>query len=287
MMQTTPQHPARARRHHEAGEGDGKEKGPRRPGAGHAVAFARTAVYSLVATAWFITLSVAGAWILLLPRERLRAALIFWARSELFLLRVLVGQRIEVQGRENIPEGAALVASKHQSAWETMAFLPILPRGTVILKKELLAIPLYGWYARHFGMIAVDRAAGPAALKQLAVDAQAVLDRGAQIVIFPEGTRRLVGAPPDYKPGAVFLYEKLKVPMVPAALNSGLLWPRRRFVRYPGTITVSFLPPIPPGLPRAEATRRLEEAIEAETARLVAAADPARAYVPVSSSASS
>lgn len=256
-------------------------KGRRREGAAHLVALVRTAVYSVVATSWFIVITVASAWILILPAERMRPALAFWARSDLWLLKVIVGQRMEVRGIGNVPPGASLIASKHQAAWETQALLPILPRGIIILKKELLQIPLYGWYARHYGMIPIDRSAGAAALKQLAVDAAAAMKRGAQLVIFPEGTRRPVGAPPDYKPGAIFLYEKLGVPMVPVALNSGVFWPRRRFVRYPGTVVVSFLPPIPPGLPRAEAKRRLELAVETETARLVAEADPELAYEPV------
>jgi 1-acyl-sn-glycerol-3-phosphate acyltransferase len=224
----------------------------------------------VVATVFFVFMSVAMSWVLLFPRGRPRWALDSWAAADLLILRVIVGQRTRVLGRENIPAGPALVAAKHQAAWETMALLPLLPSGRIILKKELLSIPLYGAFARHFGMIAVDRSAGAAALKQLATDAEAVLAQGAQIVIFPEGTRRTIGAPPDYKPGAIFLYDKLGVPMVPVALNSGLLWPRGRFVRYPGTVTVSFLPAIPPGIDRKVAQRRLIDAIETETARLVA-----------------
>lgn len=247
-------------------------KGPRRSGPAHAVALVRSLVYSVVATLVFILASLAMSWALLLPADRTRFAFTSWARIDLFLMRVILGQRMVVLGRENIPPGAALVASKHFAQWETVALVPLLPNGRIILKKELLSIPLYGAYARHYGMIAVDRSAGASALKQLATDSAAVLAEGAQIVIFPEGTRRPVGAPPDYKPGAVFLYERLGVPMVPVALDSGLLWPRRRFVRYPGTITVSFLPPIPPGLDRKTAQRRLVDAIETETARLVARA---------------
>ncbi|WP_108658886.1 lysophospholipid acyltransferase family protein [Acuticoccus kandeliae] len=251
------------------------EKGPRRSGAAHWIAFARTAVYSVLATSYFIIIGFAFIWIFLLPPEKMRAALKIWVLGDMWLLRVIVGQRMEVLGKENIPQGAALVAAKHQSAWETQALLPVLPKGVIILKRELLSIPLYGWYARYFGMIPVDRAAGPSALKQLAVDAKAALAEGYQIAIFPEGTRRVVGAPPDYKIGAVFLYEHLKVPMVPVALNSGVFWPRRRFVKYPGTVTMSFLPAIEPGLKRADARSRLEAAIEVETARLVALAQAA------------
>lgn len=243
-----------------------------RSGLAHAVAFARSAIYSLVSTTCFVLASALGAPILLFPADRFRWVFGAWARFDMALLRIIVGQRRVVLGRENIPAGAALVASKHQAAWETVALVPLLPRATIILKKELMRIPLYGHYARHFGMIPVDRAAGPSALKQLAADAARALADDVQIVIFPEGTRRPVGAPPNYKPGAIFLYERLGVPMVPVAVNSGVLWPRGRFARYPGTVTVSFLPPIPPGRPRAEVRAGLQAAIEAETARLVALA---------------
>ncbi|MEO1103019.1 MAG: lysophospholipid acyltransferase family protein [Pseudomonadota bacterium] len=244
-------------------------KGPRRPGLQHVVALVRSAIYSVVATTYFLVTTTLCAWVMFFPADKMRGFLLWWARGDMWLLRVICGQRVEIRGAENRPTGAALVASKHQSAWETLALIPLLPRGVIILKKELLQIPVYGWYASYYGMIPVDRSGGPSALKQLAIDAKAAIDDGFQIVIFPEGTRQLVGAPPDYKPGAIFLYERLKVPMVPVALNSGLLWPRRRFVRYPGTITVSFLPAIPPGLKRGEAKERLQTAIERETDRLI------------------
>lgn len=248
----------------------GPQKGPRRPLAQHTVALIRTAIYSATATAYFLIVTTLSLYVFFLSPERGRSALNAWAATDLWLLRVICGQRIEVLGRDNIPQGAAFVAAKHQAAWETLALVPLLPRGVIILKRELLNIPIYGWYARHFGMIPIDRGGGAATLKQLARDAEAALAKGLQIVIFPEGSRRLVGAPPDYKSGAIFLYERLGVPMVPVALNSGLLWPRRRFVRYPGTVTVSFLPAIPPGFDRREARTRLIDAIETETDRLVA-----------------
>ena len=265
--------------HAQAGNGSAP-KGRRKHGAAHWIALVRTGIYSAVATAFFIAIGIGGAWLFFLPGERVRGAMRFWTRSDLWLLRVIAGQSFEVRGAANIPTGAAIVAAKHHSAWETMALFPILPDAIIILKKELLHIPLYGWYARRGGMVSIDRKAGASALKKLAIDAGAAMEDRAQLVIFPEGTRRSVGAPPDYKPGAIFLYQSLGVPMVPVALNSGVLWPRRRFVRYPGTVIVSFLPPIPPGLPRTEAKRRLVEAVEAETARLVAEADPSQAYVP-------
>ncbi|WMS43250.1 lysophospholipid acyltransferase family protein [Acuticoccus sp. MNP-M23] len=249
-----------------------QQKLPERSGIAHAVALVRSVIYSVVATLFFIVMSILFAWVMLFPARRTRLLLQVWTQGDMLLLRIICGQKIAVLGLDNLPDGPALIASKHQAAWETLALVPMLPRGVVILKKELLSIPLYGWYARYYGMIPVDRGAGTAALKQLAVDAKAAVAKGFQIVIFPEGTRRPVGAPPAYKPGAVFLYDQLRVPMVPVALNSGVLWPHKQIVRYPGTITVSFLPPIPPGLPRAEIKARMEVAIERETDRLVAEA---------------
>lgn len=245
-------------------------KGPRRSGLPHAIALARSVVYSITSTAAFIGITLGCLWALLLPPDRTRFLFSWWAWTDIFLLRVICGQRVRVLGAQNVPDGPALVAAKHQAAWETTALVPMLSKGVIILKKELLRIPVYGWYASHYGMIPVDRAGGSAALKQIAEEGRKAVARGHQILIFPEGTRQLVDAPPDYKPGAIFLYQQLKVPLVPVALNSGLLWPRRRMVRYPGIITVSFLPAIPPGLPRAEVQERLQSAIERETDRLVA-----------------
>ncbi|MEM0908093.1 MAG: lysophospholipid acyltransferase family protein [Pseudomonadota bacterium] len=252
-----------------AEDGDETQRAPVRGGIGHVIALIRSAVYSVVATTYFLVMTACSFWVAFVPPDKVRQLFRLWASGDMFLLRVLVGQKVKVLGGDNIPGGPALIASKHQSAWETIALIPLVPQGVFILKKELLDIPVYGWFAKYYGMIPVDRSGGSAALKQLSVDAKAALDKGRQVIIFPEGTRQLVGAPPSYKPGAIFLYDRLKVPMVPVAHNSGLLWPRRRFVRYPGTVTVSFLPPIPAGLKRADAQERLKTAIERETDRLV------------------
>lgn len=204
------------------------------------------------------------------PRKWSVRALQAWARTSLWLLRVLVGTRIEVRGVEHIPQGAALVAGKHQSFWETFAILPYLDDPAMVLKKELTWIPLFGWFIHKFRMIAVERSAGTAALRNLITRGKEEIAAGRQIVIMPEGTRRAPGDPPAYKPGAAALYGALGVPCIPFALNSGLFWPRRKFLRYPGTIVLEFLPAIPPGLPRKEFQARLESAIETATARLVA-----------------
>ncbi len=163
-----------------------------------------------------------------------------------------------------------MVAGKHQSLWETFALLPLLADPAVVLKRELTWIPLFGWFALKFRMIAVNRGARSAALKAMISDARAAIAEDRQILIFPEGTRRPPDAEPDYKPGAAALYLQLDTVCVPFALNSGLFWPRRKFLRYPGKIIVEFMPAIPAGLKRREFSARLEQAIEAKTAELVA-----------------
>ncbi|MFG1213918.1 lysophospholipid acyltransferase family protein [Xanthobacter flavus] len=199
-----------------------------------------------------------------------RTGVLWWVATTMFMLRVIVGTRAEFRGIENIPEGPLLIASKHQSAWETLALLPLFSDPAFILKRELMSIPVFGWFAARARMIPVDRKGGSAALKAMTRRAQADMAEGRQILIFPEGTRRPAGAPPDYKFGVAHLYSSLGVPCLPIALNSGLYWPRRSILKRRGTILVEILPPIPPGLPRQKIMARLEADIEAASDRLLA-----------------
>jgi 1-acyl-sn-glycerol-3-phosphate acyltransferase len=215
---------------------------------------------------------ILGSWLFLCPRIWAIRALQAWAKSSLWLLRLICNIEIEVRGRENISAGPCLVAGKHQSAWETFAVLPLFDDPCMVLKRELTFIPLFGWFALKFKMIAVERSAGSAALRKLVARGKEEIARGRAIIIMPEGTRRGVDDPPDYKPGAAALYNALGVPCVPFGLNSGLFWPRRKFLRSPGTIVVEFLPPIPTGLPRKEFQIRLETAIETSSTRLISEA---------------
>ena len=229
----------------------------------------RSALFNLVFYLNLVLFLVLGSVFFFTPRKWSIRALQAWARSSLFWLWVIAGVKMEVRGIANIPRGPCLVAGKHQSFWETFAILPLLDDPAVVLKKELTFIPFFGWFIYKFRMIPVERSAGTQALRALIErSVQAVAD-GRQVVIMPEGTRRAPDDPPNYKPGAAAVYGKLSVPCVPFALNSGLFWPRRQFLRRPGTIVISFLPPIPPGLGRKEFQSRLENAIEPETACLV------------------
>ncbi|HYM32091.1 MAG TPA: lysophospholipid acyltransferase family protein [Candidatus Cybelea sp.] len=193
-----------------------------------------------------------------------------WARGAIALLRALAGIRLEVRGLEHRPKGAAIVASKHQSAFDTFVYHVLLDDPALVMKRELVWIPVYGWYCLKTRMIIVDRKAGAAALRRMIADARAAVALNRPIVIFPEGTRTAPGERRAYQPGIGALYGQLGLPVVPVALNTGLRWPRRRFLKFPGTMVVEFLPPIPPGLERKSFVARLESVIEGATARLVA-----------------
>jgi 1-acyl-sn-glycerol-3-phosphate acyltransferase len=229
----------------------------------------RSTVFNVVFYVNLALFLVLGSWLFLAPRIWAIRGLQSWATSSLWLLRVICGTSMEVRGREHIPQGACLIAGKHQSFWETFAILPLLDDPCMVLKKELTYIPLFGWFALKFKMIAVERSAGTAALKSLVARAKQEKARNRQIVIMPEGTRKFPDDPPDYKPGAAALYGALDVTCVPFGLNAGLFWPRRKFLRYPGTIIIEFLPAIPTGLPRKEFQQKLETAIETSTSELV------------------
>lgn len=232
----------------------------------------RSIIFNIVFYVNLALFLVLGSWLFLCPRIYAIRALKAWARSSLWLLQLICKIKIEVRGRENILTGPILVAGKHQSLWETFAVLPLFNDPCMVLKRELTFIPLFGWFCLKFKMIAVERSAGSAALRKLVARGKEETARGRAIIILPEGTRRGVDDPPDYKPGAAALYNALNVPCVPFGLNSGLFWPRRKFFRNPGTIVVEFLPAIPAGLPRKEFQKRLEFAIETSSTRLISEA---------------
>jgi 1-acyl-sn-glycerol-3-phosphate acyltransferase len=231
-----------------------------------------------LATAFFLVL---GSPLLLGPRAWAMAGLKAHAHTCVWLLRLIVGTRMEVRGRERLPLGACLVAAKHQSAWDTFALVPLFDDPAIVLKSELALIPLYGWFCRKFEHIIVRRERAAAALKAMIADAADRAAAGRQVLIFPEGTRQPPGALPDYKPGVVALYEALNLPCVPVALNSGVFWPRRSIMRFPGTIVVEFLEPLPPGIGRREFKSELEARIETAADNLLSEALATRPSPPV------
>jgi 1-acyl-sn-glycerol-3-phosphate acyltransferase len=213
--------------------------------------------------------------VILIGRPAAACAAHLWALAALAGLRLICGTRAEVRGLEHLSSGPILIASKHQAMWETLFFMKLFTDPAIVLKKELLALPIYGWYARKLEMIAVDRDQGAGAIKALARQADKALADNRPIIIFPEGTRQPPGAPPDYKPGIALLYQRLGLPCVPAALNSGLYWAGQGIVRRPGKIVIEFLEPIPAGLDRKSFMAELESRIETASNRLLAEASQA------------
>jgi 1-acyl-sn-glycerol-3-phosphate acyltransferase len=218
---------------------------------------------------WFAIVSVAihiaALPALLLPRQVTVWASRRWSEATLWGLKVFAGLDFEVRGE--IPKQAVLVASKHMSMWDTMALYMLLYDPAVVVKRELLRIPFYGWYVQKARAIAIDRSGHASALRQMADAARRAIGEGRSIMIFPEGTRKKPGTAPDYKPGVAGLYNLLTVPCVPVALNSGLFW--TGFLKKRGRIVIEFLPAIPAGLKRAEFMRLLQERTETATARLI------------------
>jgi 1-acyl-sn-glycerol-3-phosphate acyltransferase len=230
---------------------------------------ARSLLFNILFYVTTTSFVVLGSPLFFAPRRWAMAALAVHGRFELWLLKVVCGIKLEVRGREKLPQGACLVAAKHQSAWETFGLIPLFRDPALLMKRELFWIPFHGWFSHKFGMIPVDRDKGPAALRRMVREAKLRVAQGREIIIFPEGTRRAPGAAPDYKTGVVLLYETLQIPCVPLALNSGAFWPRRSLSLRPGTIVVEFLDPIPPGLPKVEFLDRLSRSIETASARLL------------------
>jgi len=208
---------------------------------------------------------------LLGPRSWVRAVFQLWLGLVLGGLKIICGVEYEVRGREHVPAGGALVASKHQSMFETLAFWAILEDPAIILKKELSYLPFFGWYAMKLKNIKVDRSAGSKALRDMLNQARDRAQESRQVVIFPQGTRLKPGEADSYKPGVAGLYSAMKVACVPVALNSGLYWPARGFTRTPGRIVIEFLPPIEPGLDKKAFLAELEHRIETASNALLPA----------------
>ncbi|MEN5147079.1 lysophospholipid acyltransferase family protein [Brevundimonas diminuta] len=232
-----------------------------------------TTVRSLIFTLWLylsmplfaVVLSPA----LLMPHGAAMGVIKLWSRFVLFGLRWIAGVKVEVRGLEHRPTGPALIAAKHQGMLDVVAPFAFLDDPCFVLKKELMPLPFFGWFAWKTKMIAVDRAAHAKALKDMVRQTRARLADDRQILIFPEGTRTAPGEPADYKPGVAAIYRDVDAPCWPVATNSGVHWPAHGFKRYPGTVVFEFLPPIPAGLKRAEFMKQLESRIEGASTALL------------------
>jgi 1-acyl-sn-glycerol-3-phosphate acyltransferase len=229
----------------------------------------RSYIYYVLLYAVTIGMGVCLLPALVFPVRVARAVASLWAGVLLGMLRAVCGVHWRIEGREHMPAQPVIYASKHQSAWETLAFFVILKHHPMfVLKRELLLLPFIGWYLRKIGSIAIDRKAGAGALKGMTKQAKAALENGHDIIVFPEGTRVPPGQTRAFNPGVAALYAQTGSPVVPVALNSGLCWKRHSVEKKPGMITMRFLPPIPPGLPPREFLKQLETAINEATQAL-------------------
>jgi 1-acyl-sn-glycerol-3-phosphate acyltransferase len=237
-----------------------------------ALILVRSLIFNILFYLVFLLWSLVALPTFVMPRSAMLKVAAWWAKSNIFLMRAICGIKVEFRGVEKIPKGPLIVASKHQSMWETISLLRFFEAPFFVVKRELKFIPIFGLFIIKTNMVAIDRAAGGRALLAVLRRAEEEVRRGRQFVIFPEGTRTAPGAPPQYKAGVGMVYADCGVSCLPVALNSGLFWPRRTFMRYPGTLVVEFLDPIPPGLKRDEFLNRVERVIEEATNRIVAAA---------------
>jgi len=231
--------------------------------------YLRSVLFNIFSFCWTYFLAIVLIPLLFLDHKHTLLAGKMWGYGITSGARWLVGIKMEIRGREHIPTGSAIIASKHQSEWETAAFYILLPMPVFVLKQELTKIPLFGRYVKGMKNIAIDRSASMQALKQMIEETKERFEEGRQVIIFPEGTRIKAGDKEDYQHGVAMIYTKANLPVIPVALNSGILWPRDSYVKHPGTIVIEFLPPIQPGLDRKAFMQILEERIESKTMELV------------------
>jgi len=228
----------------------------------------RSAVFNVIFIGW-TALLLMTLWVLMpFSRSVFRRGIALWPKLIFPVLKHLIGNTFEIRGMDNIPDKAVIFAAKHQSAWDTMFFLWLSAENAYIMKGELNRIPFWKWYMNKSQHVVVDRSGAASAMRKMVSDSQNILTDGRSIVIFPEGTRSAPGTANKYHPGVAALYTQTNATVVPVALNTGLFWGRRQFLKQPGKMTVEFLPAIPPGLDRKTFMTQLETSIEETTRKL-------------------
>ena len=223
----------------------------------------RSILFLITFYIWSAAVLISFAWTLLLTKRMVIYSAEVWCKGVRVLLRWVANIKVEIKGTENLPKkNGYIIASKHQSAMETMVFHSFLPSTIYVMKKSLFFIPLGGLYFWRSGCIAIDRKKGTSSLRKMFVQAKDRLSKGFNIIIFPEGTRTAPGAEPKYNSGLAMIYEAVNVPVIPTALNTGYFWPKNSMMRYPGTVTIEFLPAIEPGLEKRQFMKTLQDRIE-------------------------
>lgn len=217
-----------------------------------------------------VAMSVPFLWLFKAGSTTVRAVSQVWANGIIILMKYVVGLDYKVSGRENVPDGPCIIACNHQSLWETAALCAMFPDASIVAKQELRKLPFVGWFLERYPMILVDRSAGRQALRQMVDEARRATGEGRKVLLFPQGTRQAIDEPMTFQSAGISaLYTNLAVPVVPAACNSGLFWGKKTLMMHSGTITLSFLPPIAPGLPRKEFQEKMERMISDEANRLL------------------
>lgn len=231
----------------------------------------RSFIFNILFYGWTFVCLIILIPFLMLPDRYIVGGIRFWLKGVLWINVHVLKLHFEITGLENLPPAPFILASKHQSAWETFIFHGLFHAPAIVLKRELMWVPFFGWYLKKSGSIPLSRSKkkGTQSLKKLLLYAHRAIEKGRVILIFPEGTRSHPGQESTYQSGVASLYLHLNVPVVPVALNSGLYWPRRNFLKYPGTITLAFLDPIKPGLSRHDFMTKLKEDIESTSQRLI------------------
>lgn len=214
-------------------------------------------------------MAIAGLPLLFFPRKYTALLINLWSKILLRFFRAFDGLDWKIIGEENIPKGPFILASKHQSIWDTIFFTAYFNDAAMVLKKILIYIPAYGWHALKAKMIWVDRNAKGKALKHLLRMAKECSSNNRPIVIFPEGTRVKIGEESEYKSGCFALYKYLNIPCIPVALNSGLFWQTKGYEKKKGVIQVEFLEGIKPGLKKHDFQILLKNKIESATKKLI------------------
>jgi 1-acyl-sn-glycerol-3-phosphate acyltransferase len=240
----------------------------------------RSIVFIVLVLLWTLVLSPAVPVLRLTNAgsAKVRAVSQVWSNGIVWLFKYVIGLDYREQGRENIPDGPCIIACNHQSLWETAALCAIFPDASIVAKQELRKLPIVGWFLHRYPMILVDRSAGRQALRQMNDEARRAIGEGRKVLIFPQGTRQAVGEPTKFQPaGIAALYTNLDTPVLPVAHNSGLFWGKKTLMIHSGTITLSYLPAIPPGLDRKVFQAQLEQVIVAEADKLIGTAETTKA----------
>ena len=229
----------------------------------------RSIIFYLLLFIWTFFLGIFSLPYLLLPSSYIRNLANLWISGILQLLRLTCNITYEIKGKENIPNNAVIVASKHQSAFETLLLFKLIKNSIFIHKRELFFIPIFGLYLKKSNMISINRSEGINAMRKMLNEVKQRISNGYSIIIFPEGTRKKTDEPPDYKTGIAGIYKESNSEVLPVAINSGLYWPKHTFIKKPGKIIIKFLKLIPSQLEKSEFLKKIESVIEEETNKII------------------